>query len=62
MNSKIQEYDFLVSILSDLRNNYKGHNKEVLSHVLAVCSFNKAAIEKSEIERMLNGKAETTSV
>jgi hypothetical protein len=49
--TKIEEYEWFIGILNDLKTKYKNHNSEVLAHLIAVCSYNKEAIEKQWVEK-----------
>lgn len=45
-NSRLEELDFLISIMTDLSLKYEGHNKNLLSELISTLNYRK---EKEEL-------------
>ena len=54
-NSRLQEIEFLISILNDLSHNYPEHNENVLEELIANLCYRR---DKEEITRTAKSKSE----
>lgn len=51
IKSKIDENKWLISILSDLINNYHDHNKNELLYILSIIQYRLYQLENTNIEK-----------
>ena len=54
-NSRIEELDFLISILGDLAHKYKNHNTNLLEELISNLSYRK---EKEEVTAVAKFRSE----
>ena len=57
VNSKLEELDFVLSILADLKHNYKEHNPTVLTDILQIVKYKIECEEKQILNSSLHSKA-----
>ncbi len=50
-NTRVEEYDFLISITCDLKNNYPEHNKKVLEQLIQHLSYLRDREETQSVHR-----------
>jgi hypothetical protein len=53
-NSRIDEFDFLISIMSDLAYNYKGHNIRLLEELIANLNYRRVNEKSTIISKALS--------
>ena len=56
MNTRVEELDFLISIITELKNKYKEHNSGILQNVLQQLQYQRELEEKQEINKNTNNK------
>jgi len=50
-NTRVEELNFLISIMKDLSHNYKGHNISLLIELISVLSYRKEKEEHTSAEK-----------
>ena len=51
INSRVEELEFLISIMSDLAHKYKGHNINLLEELISNLNYRRNNEEKTTIAK-----------